>query len=40
LVGNRVAIGLDDLSESALECLWAKAELAKRLNVEVFICGN
>ena len=27
-------------SESARECLWAKAELAKRLNIEVFICGN
>ena len=25
---------------SAQECLWAKAELAKRLNIEVFICGN
>ena len=27
-------------SESARECLLAKAELAKRLNIEVFICGN
>ena len=26
--------------ESARECLLAKAELAKRLNIEVFICGK